>query len=327
MEVNPDELPYFRADKEEFFYSGELVPDRFLEPRKADSFLNRFKFFDTFKGFFGAPAREILPESESPERFQAPSVESLFERGSWLMNLINPAQLFTPAAEASSLDLGLEQLSAVPTGLPNESTITAGVIERGRATFEAEGNEGGPFQSRKPHVPGKGLGGCENSGVTIGRGFDVGQFQRREVRSILNAAGFDPQFINSVMPFVGVKGTAAQAMLDCNPPREITPEEQVRLFNVVYSMLEADTERLCTKDDVREKYGAVDWNALPEQVKKYLIDLRFRGDFSPTTREHIMPLLVAGDYEGLARNSQIPELWSPSLTRKRMAERLNILRS
>lgn len=36
-------------------------------------------------------------------------------------------------------------------------------------TFDAEGQEGGAYHSRKPHVP------DSNSGLTIGRGYDIKQ--------------------------------------------------------------------------------------------------------------------------------------------------------
>jgi hypothetical protein len=61
----------------------------------------------------------------------------------------------------------------------------------------------------------------------------------------------------------------------------------------------ADIERIFAKEDTVARYGAVSWDALPKPVKEIVFDLRYRGDYTPRTREFIQPLLVSHDWEGL----------------------------
>jgi hypothetical protein len=57
--------------------------------------------------------------------------------------------------------------------------------DRGRLTFDSEGNEGGRYHSRTLHVPGL------SSGLTIGRGYDMGAKSPGQITSDLVAAGVD----------------------------------------------------------------------------------------------------------------------------------------
>ena len=58
-------------------------------------------------------------------------------------------------------------------------------VARGQLTFDAEGNEGGKYHSRKPHVP------SNNSGLTIGRGYDMKVRKVEQIAKDLMASGMD----------------------------------------------------------------------------------------------------------------------------------------
>src|SRR5689334_19835604 len=57
--------------------------------------------------------------------------------------------------------------------------------DRGGLTFDSEGTEGGRYHSRTLHVPGP------SSGLTIGRGYDMGSKSSGQITSDLVAAGVD----------------------------------------------------------------------------------------------------------------------------------------
>ena len=91
-------------------------------------------------------------------------------------------------------------------GTPAEELLT---VPDGQLTFDAEGTEGGVYHSRTPHWPGGG------SGVTIGRGYDLGQ--GRSATSIvedLTAAGLSPEAAQTYAGAANKKGNTARRHLD-----------------------------------------------------------------------------------------------------------------
>ena len=168
--------------------------------------------------------------------------------------------------------------------------------EVGRLTFDAEGHEGGVYHSRRLHVPSAG------SGLTIGRGYDMKHRTKTEIRDDLVAAGVDPATAALISQAAGLAGEAADEFIAENNLEafEITPEAQLELFEVVYAELAAEARRLATKPDVTAVYGATDWDALDIAIKDLLIDLRFRGDYTPTTRRFLQTHVAANDLPGFA---------------------------
>jgi Trm5-related predicted tRNA methylase len=77
----------------------------------------------------------------------------------------------------------------------------------------------------------------------------------------------------------------------------LTHEEQKGLFYIAFDAIAADAERIATKDDVTETYGETDWNNLNDAIRDVVIDLRFRGDYTPKTRRKIQSAIAANDLE------------------------------
>ena len=171
--------------------------------------------------------------------------------------------------------------------MPEEGDFPA----RGRLTFDAEGREGGRFHSRILHVP------TASSGLTLGRGYDMKERSRSEIRDHLLAIDLDPAMAALISQAAGRSGAGAEEFIAENHLEafEITPEQQVALFDIVYRELEADTRRLATKPDVVAAYGATDWNALDTTIREVLIDLRFRGDYTPACRRILQRDVAAND--------------------------------
>ena len=180
-------------------------------------------------------------------------------------------------------------------------------VSFGQATFDAEGLESpGRFFSRALHWP----GGA--SGVTIGRGYDMGSRTTDQIQAELTLAGVPEAGAELLSRAAGLRGSAAKEFFErerCAAPI-LTLETQNRLYEQV-TMPETvrDIQRILTKPDVVKAYGAVAWADLPLPAQELLFDLRYRGDYTAGTREVLQPLLVARDWNGLADLMQDQSRW------------------
>ncbi|MEX2642221.1 MAG: hypothetical protein WD270_02125, partial [Acetobacterales bacterium] len=80
----------------------------------------------------------------------------------------------------------------------------------GRLTFDAEGQEGGPWHSRRLHVP------SASSGLTVGRGYDMKRRSREMVRDDLREAGVDPAVAALLSQAAGMQGERAEEFIEEN---------------------------------------------------------------------------------------------------------------
>ena len=118
----------------------------------------------------------------------------------------------------------------------------------GRLTFDAEGQEGGPFHSRQFHVP------TSSSGLTIGRGYDMKSRSKSEVRDDLVAAGVESAVAALISQAAGLVGSRAEEFIEENDLEdfEISPQTQLKLL-----MYEALIESVEThyQIDVKKTFG------------------------------------------------------------------------
>ena len=177
-------------------------------------------------------------------------------------------------------------------------------VDRGQLTFDAEGQESGAFHSRKAHVP------SDSSGVTIGRGYDMREKKADKIEADLKKAGVSDDQAKLFAQAAGKKGDEARKFIKDTPGlKEITPAQQKKLFELSYAELEADVKRICGKDDVVKKYGETDWDKLHPAIRDVLVDLRFRGDYTPTAREKIQALVAKNDLKGFAAALKVRGDW------------------
>lgn len=171
------------------------------------------------------------------------------------------------------------------------------VPARGRLTFDAEGHEGGQYHSRKLHVP------SDSSGLTIGRGYDMGSRSASSIRDDFIAAGLEPDDADLISKAAGLKGQLARTFIAENNLSgfEISKEVQLGLFEVEYERQEKEARRLATKADVTEKYGETDWDGLDPAIKDILVDLKFRGDYTPACRQFLQEHVVSNDLAAVAK--------------------------
>jgi len=161
----------------------------------------------------------------------------------------------------------------------------------GIVTFESEGAEGGPYHSRTLHVP------SAISGLTIGRGYDMKTKAAIKISKELVSAGITQKDATLLAKAAGLSGQMAKNFIKTHQLEkfEITQQQQVKLFQISYKEEEGETKRLCMKPDVVAKYGSCNWQALSPAIIQILVDLKFRGDYTGSTRSFLQKHVSAND--------------------------------
>jgi hypothetical protein len=120
----------------------------------------------------------------------------------------------------------------------------------------------------------------------------------------------------------GLAGRHAEEFIEENQLEsfEITPAQQLKLFDLEYERQSRDTERIATKPDVTQAYGPTDWSALAPAIKEVLIDLRFRGDYTPACRQFLQVHVARNDLQGFAKEMMDRKRW-PNVPKDRFARR------
>lgn len=146
---------------------------------------------------------------------------------------------------------------------------------KGKLTYDAEGNNtlGSQFYSRVIHWPGN-----AESGVTLGRGYDMGSRSEVAIYNDMVAAGIDDETAKKISLARGYKGTAARDFVSNNKSDigEITEEQQVNLFNIIYPGYV--TRAIANYNSwVSEVATAKKWEQLDEPIQEVLVDFVYQG--------------------------------------------------
>lgn len=185
-------------------------------------------------------------------------------------------------------------------------------VTKGQLTFDAEGNDVDTsiYFSRKPHIPmqrdGTVIG---QSGITYGRGLDVGQQTQQFVSNLLSTISENARPLSDKMSSWLIVGSGKKRALakdhlalinDLVPIDEqlLTRKQQHFLFLSVYADRESTTKRTIEaargSRHVLAPPGKIIWDQLPTDVQEVLVDLTFRGDNHSKSRDSIIPALVEG---------------------------------
>lgn len=152
-------------------------------------------------------------------------------------------------------------------------------VSQGQLTFDAEGNDdpSSPYFSRQISWPGG------NSGVTIGRGYDMGKRTPAQVIADLVAAGVSLAQAQAYAQGAGLTGTDAQDFVDANQAilGDITLEQQRALFEATYpayAQAAANSYNKYTADSSGKPLnGRLAWANLEQSFKDVLTDMTYNG--------------------------------------------------
>ena len=196
----------------------------------------------------------------------------------------------------------------------DENSLRWLTVEKGQLTFDAEGNDNqnSIYFSRRAHWPPVG-----DSGITIGRGYDIGQ--QPNVRDDLKKAGIEGEYLNWLVGAAGKRKNDAKIYLENSETSKrqsnISRKQQYILFGYTYKFIEMDVERISKKKSVIDQYaspssdGGELWEGIDRKIKDLMVDLRYRGDYTPKTREKIQALCYTNNFSELKRIIKDRDFW------------------
>ncbi|MCF6254983.1 MAG: pesticin C-terminus-like muramidase [Gammaproteobacteria bacterium] len=148
-------------------------------------------------------------------------------------------------------------------------------VKKGQITFDAEGNdaETSKYFSRVIHWPGNAL-----SGVTIGRGYDMGNRTKIVVKQDMTKAGIPSNTAKALSEGAGLKGAKAKEFAEKHKKTigKITHAQQVKLFDNIYPNYESRAKQNYDKWTATEK-SRVEWNKLDQAIRDVLVDFVYQG--------------------------------------------------
>lgn len=191
------------------------------------------------------------------------------------------------------IDPGGKSMSGLIRFLRDQYTVRAvSAPNQGRLTWEVEGAEGGRYHSRRLHVP------DANSGLTLGRGYDLRRRIGANVQTDLASAGVTGATAFKISTAAGKWGTAASRfVIDSDLlDYEISAQAQLKLFEKVYEFMLKEVKRISNKELTVSTYGKVDWNKLDQRILDVLVDLVYRGDYTNTSRTFLQKHVANNDF-------------------------------
>ena len=148
-------------------------------------------------------------------------------------------------------------------------------VKKGKITFDAEGNdiETSIHFSRVIHWPGNSL-----SGVTIGRGYDMGNRIKGIVKQDMIRAGIPIQTAKALSEGAGLKGIKAKEFVEKQKKiiGKITHTQQVKLFNNIYSTYEKRAKKNYERWTGAYK-NRIEWDDLDQAIRDILVDFVYQG--------------------------------------------------
>lgn len=201
----------------------------------------------------------------------------------WYQRLLN----LSPSGIVSPLDNWfLTALGKMSTPLPTARTPGPLHVRQGQITFDAEGHDYitaiPPFRKRRTPYFSRVLqwpGG--NSGVTLGRGYDMGNRSRGEVFATLRRAGIEEYQAVICSKAAGLKGNQAKQFVTVFGPMvgEISHQQQIALFEAAYREKSRYAEGVYNRNSATVK-EPLQWSNIDEKIKEVFIDTLYQGNAS-----------------------------------------------
>jgi hypothetical protein len=197
----------------------------------------------------------------------------------WLQQLLR----MSPTGLVSPVDIAFMQAlrHMGQTWRPANTSGTL-IVEQGQFTFDNEGcdyltavppfrQHKQPYFSRILHWP-----ETIHSGVTIGRGYDMGNRDRTEIYATLRHATFDDYRAELCSRAAGMKGPSCDSFVTAYGPLvgEITHQQQVNLFNISFRTYITTAERIYA----RIYPAGLSWSDVDQKVKDVFYDTLYQGN-------------------------------------------------
>lgn len=168
-------------------------------------------------------------------------------------------------------------------------------VTRGHLTFNSEGNNirGSVNYSRVIHYPPRGI-----SGVTIGRGYDMGARSREQVFRELTRAGIPHEQARAIAAGASKRGHEAADFVRLHRTAigEITEQQQAMLFNNIYPGYEQRAKTVYNLRTEGDRTRTA-WQDLHPAIRDVLVDIIYQG-YQGTAS---MPIASRNDIDSMIR--------------------------
>lgn len=155
---------------------------------------------------------------------------------------------------------------------PDTGRVT---VNAGQVTFNAEGNDSprSPYFSRQIHWP------AGVSGVTIGRGYDMGGRSSASVLSDLVQVGVPRQQAETLSQGAGLTGTAAHTFVTNHRTAcgVITHDAQARLFELIYPTYVTRAQNIYLTKTSAFASERTAWDSLHTAIRDITVDFVYQG--------------------------------------------------
>ncbi|ELY4601048.1 hypothetical protein C3E80_16505 [Cronobacter malonaticus] len=203
----------------------------------------------------------------------------------WYQRLLN----MSPSGLINVTDIWFMQALEAIANYSWRNVHTSGplTVGDGQLTFDAEGvdyitavvpfkQQRYPFFSRILHWPGTGL-----SGVTLGRGYDMGSRSAGEILAMLRHAGIEEYKAQICAKAAGLRNREAQRFVEFYGPfvGEITHRQQVNLFIITWQQNTAYGKGVYDRriQKLRLEH-AVSWDNIDKRIRDVFLDTIYKGN-------------------------------------------------
>lgn len=172
-------------------------------------------------------------------------------------------------------------------------------VSEGQVTFDSEGidyitavepfrQQHYPAFSRILHWPPK-----FSSGVTLGRGYDMGSRSSGEIMATLSQAGIEEYKAVICSKAAHIKGRQAGQFVKVYGPLvgEITHAQQIRLFEIVYREKLNYAKGVYSRNS-RHVNNALTWDKIDKKIRDVFVDTIYQGN---RTAPEMVKIMAQGD--------------------------------
>ena len=230
----------------------------------------------------------------------------------------NHLKLASPDRRVDQAGRSFNALKTYYRGIFTVTAVTAPSF--GVVTWASEGTEGGTFHSRCFSVP------SATSGLTIGRGYDMKERTQHDISNDLTAIGLNQAQAGTIKKAAGLSGTTARQFVVENDMLDfqLTATQQLALFKVSYDEQANEVKRISALEKTEKDYGKVDWTRLDAKIKDVAIDLKFRGDYTPSSRKLVQKPIADNDLKAFKKELKDSAKW-PNVPKDRFDRRVKFL--
>ncbi len=113
-----------------------------------------------------------------------------------------------------------------------------------------------------------------DNSVTLCPGYNFKYRNEEEIKIDLTQAGFNKEIIDILIKASKLTGMEAKKFCEENKNIEISEENKKKLFKQIYPFYQLNAKKIL------ESEGDINYDKIPDNVKEFINDLRFRGDLS-----------------------------------------------